>query len=271
MRRLHQILWLGIGAAIVLLASPSSAQVVTGTVVDSTEAPVPGVEIRFSTEAARIVGTVLSDEEGRFIGPALRSGRYWLILNRIGYGRLEMGPLAVEEGDTVEVVLQMPLEPVPLAPITVTASPRPWWEHLEPPALWEFREREDYYTRLGAGDFFTYEELKPYGGQQAALTITDLAHHLFPDPHPVRRNSFRIKGFGRECFPAIFLDGHVLHGPGGAQGNEPPIIDDWIHSSQIAGVEVYRGASDVPGEFRIPGANCGAVAIWSVRGPRRGG
>jgi hypothetical protein len=132
---------------------------------------------------------------------------------------------------------------------------------------------------LGIGRFQTYQDLKPLQGSPVALAIIQLNPFLISRPHERRPNTFHIAG-RLGCSPLVFLDGHRLRGEGGlveemrgtrTLGNNPPgpIIDDYISLSQIAAVEVYRGASDVPGEFREPGSNCGAVVIWSRRGTVR--
>ena len=76
-----------------------------------------------------------------------------------------------------------------------------------------------------------------------------------------------------ECDPLLFLVGHLLKGEKvfveSGWLEYPPILDDWIGSSLIAAVEIYRGGSDVPGEYRLPGSNCGVAAVWSQRGIRR--
>jgi hypothetical protein len=40
---------------------------------------------------------------------------------------------------------------------------------------------------------------------------------------------------------------------------------DWIPISLVAGVEVYPSGDDVPLEFQVAGAECGAVLVWTVR------
>jgi hypothetical protein len=34
----------------------------------------------------------------------------------------------------------------------------------------------------------------------------------------------------------------------------------------IQGVEIYRGAAEVPGEFSGTDASCGVIVIWTKRG-----
>jgi hypothetical protein len=40
---------------------------------------------------------------------------------------------------------------------------------------------------------------------------------------------------------------------------------DWVPISIVAGVEVYPIVGDVPPEFRVAGAECGVVLVWTVR------
>jgi hypothetical protein len=178
----------------------------------------------------------------------------------------------LREGDSISIELRLEVEAIPLEPIIVTASSRPAWEHLQPPALWEFWERKEHMEKLGVGSFFTYEDIKPVVGQKTAQIVADFAPFFFTQAHPDRRSDYFIRGRGK-CYPPIYLDGHLLRGTpvfiGGQRLEEPPILDDWIQSSGIAAIEIYRGSSSVPGEFRATGSNCGVVAVWSHRGIRR--
>ena len=49
-----------------------------------------------------------------------------------------------------------------------------------------------------------------------------------------------------------------------ASSNES--IDNFVHPSEIAGVEVYRSASEVPAEFGGSVGRCGAIVIWTGSG-----
>ena len=242
-------------------------QVIEGRVIDPDEAAIAGASISIRMTSRELVARAASDENGFFnLGP-IDPGDYFVLLERLGY-KATQTPISLRESDSISVELRMAIEAIPLAPITVTASPRPSWEYLEPPFMWEFWERKEHFERLGAGSFFTYEDLKPYGGQPLALTITDLAPFLISEASPMRRTSYFIKG-RFDCYPPVFIDGHQVKGiDGDPQNPSPPILDDYIHSSQIGAVEIYRGSSDVPGEFRALGANCGAVVVWTLRHPK---
>jgi hypothetical protein len=246
--------------AVTGMASGASGQEVKGKVLGPDRAPIASAEVTFLTEDGTAFLSMLSDRSGSFQTMALEEGRYWIKVDRLGYQPAQHGPLALVKGDTIEVELFMDIDAIPVEGITVTASPRPRWEHLEPPAMWEFWERKDYMEKLGIGRFLTAKDLAPLSGSPAALAVADFAPFLVPEPVGYSSYRFKIRG-RRGCFPPIFLDGHPLRGS--------PVIDDWITLSQIAAVEIYRGASDVPGEFRVPGSNCGAISIWTRRGPVR--
>ena len=45
-------------------------------------------------------------------------------------------------------------------------------------------------------------------------------------------------------------------------------IDDFVSLHEVEAIEVYRGASELPGEFHgfRGGGSCGAVVVWTKRG-----
>ena len=116
------------------------------------------------------------------------------------------------------------------------------------------------------------------------MAVTQLMPFLYPVSDRDRPNFYHIQA-RMGCPPLIFLDGHPL-GPRPTSGLgrrweskirspddlEPivgPLIDDHVSLWEIAALEVYRGASDVPGEFSLDGSHCGVVAVWSKRGITR--
>jgi len=59
------------------------------------------------------------------------------------------------------------------------------------------------------------------------------------------------------CYPQYFLDGREST-PYFAR-NTPP--------HDIQGIEIYRGGSEIPGEFGGSGSGCGVIAIWTKSYP----
>ena len=58
----------------------------------------------------------------------------------------------------------------------------------------------------------------------------------------------------------MYIDGILLRGPSGRSTGRP---DPYVKPVEIAGVEVYRRAASLPGEFAGSDARCGVVAIWT--------
>jgi hypothetical protein len=56
----------------------------------------------------------------------------------------------------------------------------------------------------------------------------------------------------------------VPNGPTSTRRGASPL--DWVPVSLVAGVEIYPTVADVPPEFRIGGAECGVVLVWTIRG-----
>jgi hypothetical protein len=66
-------------------------------------------------------------------------------------------------------------------------------------------------------------------------------------------------GAGAQCFLAVFLDGIMIQDGSTAAGQD---IDANV-LNDVAAIEVYRGASEVPTRFRQSAAGCGAVLLWT--------
>ena len=240
-----------------VLACTAAAQTIDGRVLDLEGSSIFGATISFRLESGELVARVVSNEDGDFQIQGIDPGTYAVWAERLGF-QTTQSFLSLLEGDSIGLELRMDEEAIPLDPITVIASPRPGWEHLQPPALWEFWERKDHYGRLGTGDFLTYEELKPLHGSPVAIAVTQLVPYIHAVANEDRRNIFHIQG-RMGCPPLIFLDGHPLAGEGGLRpasgmgsrfmkgvvpiGEEPtygPLIDDWISLDQVEAVEVGR-------------------------------
>lgn len=257
--RFRTVVLLASSSILFLNASPTAGQVVTGRVMDPDGNPLPFSTIAVMGQDSDTVDIVRADTVGRFALDRLRPGEFWLTAEQLGYQATQTF-IHLSEGDSLEVEVRLDIDAIALEPLTVTASQRPWWENLAPPAHWEFYERREFYTRLGSGTFLTYPDLEPLQGMPVALAVADLTPFMSTVAAEGRSRSLILQS-RPGCTPVIFLDGIQLRGTD---------IEEFISLSQISAIEVYRGASDVPGEFRTQGSNCGAVAIWSQRVPRRG-
>ncbi len=69
---------------------------------------------------------------------------------------------------------------------------------------------------------------------------------------------------GPNCEVVVYLDGARIGIPKWAPFNlnDVPVV-------QIAAMEFYRSASEIPVEFNSPGSMCGVLAIWTRVGGGR--
>jgi hypothetical protein len=67
------------------------------------------------------------------------------------------------------------------------------------------------------------------------------------------------------CWPAVWLDGQLVH-PGRAGGrDDPAYIDQLVHPVEIAGIEIYNSPASHPVQYNLYGA-CGVIVIWTRHG-----
>lgn len=170
--------------------------------------------------------------------------------------------LAVSPARGQEVGAPSPLpadtEVVEVGPIDVTVLPP-----SERGKLAGFYRR----MRRGQGHFITREEIEA----RDPFRLTDLVH-LAPGFQTVSfgdGSGRRHARMGRatvlesldRCRVRYWLDGHPVH----------PASDfelDLVPPGDVGGIEVYRGVSETPVQFRPRGAICGVVVIWT-RDPSR--
>lgn len=245
---------------LILLPSSVSGQMLMGRVIDDESgSPVADVEVVLIDDRGMPVGERrLSGAGGGFAFGTLDPGHYQFSAFRLGYESASSPFVEVQRGDTVEVEFRIAPQAIVLDPLTVTASARPWYEHLKPPALWEFYERSDHLTRLGIGRFLDLDELRPLQGMPVSLAIGSL-----PGMQAVAAgNGARFQVLGRLDCPALFF----LNGQPVRLGSDW-YLDDFVSMSDVEAIEVYAGASELPGEFHgmSGGSNCGAVVVWTKR------
>ncbi|MEK9501061.1 carboxypeptidase-like regulatory domain-containing protein [Gaopeijia maritima] len=265
---------------------PLPGQTLVGRVVDDASgAPVIDVEVVLLDSEGEPTGEQrLSGNGGLFRFLDLGPGHYRLSASRLGY-RDTTGPFVeLQVGDSVEVEFRIAQEAVLLEPLTVTASARPWYEHLKPPALWEFYERSEYLSRIGRGQFLDSEDLAPLQGMPVSMAVATL-----PGMQAVTSDSSgsRFHLLGRMgCDALFFVNGRQVRLRAPLSRQDPDdvdfvpgpqkldwFVDDFVSMSEVEAIEVYSGASELPGEFHgfSGGANCGAVVVWTKRGVDRGG
>jgi hypothetical protein len=109
-------------AALALAAVPQGAiaQVLRGRVIDhASGAVLSGAQMDVIDERGSQIARTATDTEGRFELRAPRSGAYRLRASLIGYETFTSDPLDLGVRETVELLLYLSVEPVPLTPVIV--------------------------------------------------------------------------------------------------------------------------------------------------------
>jgi hypothetical protein len=274
---------LGVAAlflATILPASSGNAQTLTGRVLDEgTGDLIPGVYLELIGTDGEALRSLLSDEQGGFTFSDLIPGSYRLRGERLGYRETVGGFVDLDVGEAVELEFRMAAEAIVLDPITVVASPRPWYEHLKAPALWGYYERSEYLKSIGRGRFLGPQELRNMSGMPVTIAVGTI-----PGMQAVlsENSGSRFHLLGRRgCDALFFLNGMPVRlRPPPSQADTADVdfvpgpapldwfIDDFVSLHDVEAIEVYRGASELPGEFHgMRGhASCGAVVVWTKRG-----
>jgi hypothetical protein len=244
------------------------------TFTDSTLSTVPGrlVGRILDRETGRIVvnaEVILEGEDedvatstnGRFSFEELSPGLYTLRVLHLAYEDMTH-VVNVAPNHTTEVSFELSADPVALEPIVVAVLRD---QRLENNGFYERREAGEH---LGLGVFFSPEEIRRTAGQKVSQLLS------------------RVPGVrvlcagGRDCIvrmtrgaPSlssrseqgcnntnVYIDGIRV-----IRDTSPAVfsIDDFVLAGEIAAMEVYRDAGEVPNEFGGSMGRCGAIVIWT--------
>lgn len=276
----------------VALPGDVSSQVVGGHVITDSGDGAPDVSVAFFLPDGRFGGRTHTDLTGGFSFSSVGAGKYFIEVAGAGLEAWRAGPVVLGGRDTLIVALLVAPDRVPQDPIHILSCTRPWYEVLQPAGLWSYWERRERFESLGTGSFYTQADLSTWRGQPLTVTLSALSPFLHAVPTEAGGAGLQLRG-PRGCTPLVFLDGHQIDQ--GTEGSDRVLssaspgrsrdllavraksaragpfipIDHYISLSEVAALEIYRGASDIPGEFRLeePGSRCGAVVVWSQRGP----
>ena len=222
------------------------AGTIAGLVLDArTDEPLPGADIVVENVRGERVGRAISDETGHFFVALEGPGLYALRLVRLGYDSTTTVQVAAARDQDLFVEIRANPLAVGLDPIRVSA-----------PRVVPYLVATGFYARerRGLGSFVGPKELQRIRG-----AFPSQALRRIPGVH-VRFGHITMRGsadsFGSECTPAVYLDGMQL------RMNQ--ILDDLVPMQFIEAIEVYKGPSTIPAQWRGNGA-CGVVALWTRR------
>ena len=222
---------------------------VVGRVVDrATRRPVATAEVVVRGTDAR----TRTDELGYFVIADVRPGDHVVEITHLGFEPVTE-TVSVVADRTMDLSVELSADPIALEPLVVTALRD---RRLESQGYYE---RRTWGERTGQGTFLDGAAIE----RRAAARVTSLLADV-PGLRVVCAGS-------RDCRVApsrasgceetsVYLNGTLAVG-GGRRGSLS--LDEIVLSAEVAAIEVYAGATSVPGEFSGGSGRCGAVALWT--------
>jgi hypothetical protein len=271
--------------------STVAAQRLHGRLIDLvSDQPIPAGILTLLTEDGDPMATVVTDEAGNWVLNAPSPGHYYVEAKRLGYQPWIDGPVTVRRGEDWNAVYHLRPLAVRLDPVEVSAQ-----------ATVRYLELTGFYDRQ-RGNFGHFVEPEAIERRQAAK-VTELLGfipgvRLVSTGGGLGRTQVQMRGShqvqGGLCRPRIFVDGLIYNRgdsrPFGLDGwgnperaldpnenrelltvYEEVDIDDIVHPSSIAGIEVYRSGAQVPVRFGGTSiqTRCGVIVIWTKAGQIR--
>jgi hypothetical protein len=276
---------LGLLLAVMAPGEGVSAQRLSGRLLDLfSNVPLGSGVLTVRTADQRVVQSALSDEGGHWSFELPGPGVYYVEAARMGYQAWLAGPVEVTAEDDLSFVYHLRPQPIQLDPIEVTVAATR--RHLETAGFYD-RQRADFGTFLGPEEIekrrsaprFTALLLGLPGVRLVTLSTGSVG------PRFVQLRGSNLS-FGGICRPRVYVDG-ILY----ALGDSRPVpleqneetefqeeilqrmdqglsLDDIGAPGDIAGIEIYRSASQVPAQFGGTSVNtlCGVIVVWTKRG-----
>jgi hypothetical protein len=242
-----RVAWILILTAAVALAVPGENLQAQGTlrgqVVDSeTGDPVPGASVRI-----RRLDPVRADSTGRFEAANLAAGNADVTIEALGYSR-NVWRVFIADQVVSEQLFPLDFTGERLPDIVVQAR-----AELLMPRYMDFERRRG--RALGA--FFRWDELSR-GGYSSVGDALRTVRGVRIQCNQQTFECHAMMARATVCRPVWWVDGVEVR----SFHENTPIRD-------VYGIEIYRGAGEVPGEFAGSAAGCGVIVVWTKSRPFR--
>lgn len=253
----------GPSPAVVARKGGTTSSRVDGQVVDATsQDPLTGMLLHLGPDADL---QVVTDSRGHFRVDGIVPGAYRIRVEGMGYGR-QSSCVVIPSNQAVDLLVALPPQPIRLEPLGVSVErTRPLW-----------LVRTGFYRRMraGGGVFITEEKIREQAPTrlsemfrgEAAVSVMDgnprpmqTLKPTHPPPGVPGRRRMHDTG---TCTIQFLVDGRrtpLVHGV------------DTFHPKDVAAIEAYFHASDIPPQFNVGNAACGVVNIWLKLHPDRPG
>lgn len=219
-----------------------STATLTGTIHSATSgSPLENVRVALRRSGRATV----TDSAGRFALEDLPPGADTLQVQLIGFAE-ESAPLALTPGHITRVTLELSETVLTVEEIEVTVR-----RSRAGTRIAGFIQRRE----KGHGVFIGPDEIE----ESRATRSSDILRSVpgvRVSSAGIGRSSITIQRGQRRCEPFVYVDGL-------------PARDyhiDNLSPDDLLALEVYRGASETPPQFRFRGGQCATLVIWSREG-----
>jgi hypothetical protein len=243
----------GVAMMATLQPNLAEAQEVRGRLVEAvTGQPVTSGWVMLLDADFAISATAVTNQTGAFLLEAPEPGSYYVLTEALGYEPAIDGILDLGEGGSITIEFYVKPKPLVLDSLLVAVERAVIFQHLEKSG---FNER----LTSGFGQFITPEEIQ----RRNPTYFSDLFRNTpglslqggsSLDGTQIQMLNASIRG--STCSPPVYVDGVLVNTD---YGGLESVVD--IH--QIAAVEVYTRASNVPSQWGGTNAGCGVVLIWT--------
>jgi hypothetical protein len=217
---------------------------------------IAGARVELLDARERRLSATFADSAGVFSFAGLRPGTYRLRAQSLGY-RQAITPEIQVAGEPLDVIVRLAADAVLLAPLEVVTRAPPPRAHTNV-ELAGFYERSQ--RKLG-GTFIMREDIDA----RNPFKVTDLLKTV----GSLTVVSEMLVNMRCNGAPPVYLDGRRISGGGG--GAAAYEVVNSIDPSTLEGVEVYAGPATLPAQYAAFTGGCGAILLWSRRGPAPGG
>lgn len=252
-----------------LVPSAIQAQVVVRGILydDATGIALHGAVMLVDPATDAPVVHVAADSAGNFLLQT-REGQYQIAAVVPGYTSVLSAPISLRNGEQMTVHVPIAANGDPTHQIAVVQHVKPApsaFDNHQRQLLSAFRAR----SALGSGLHFNAQQIAQSHAETLGEFLQDVPGLDVGDPNTTSSMSMtrsaatfvtNTMGTTSACHIAWFIDGRRIDLPGMSdpitQGLGSMTLDG------VAGIEVFRGLSELPPEFAAPDVRCGAIAIW---------
>lgn len=265
-------------AAVMVPALAGAQAVLRGVLYDdSTGTPLHGGAVVLVDPASDApVYHAQADSSGVFTLAIAQAGTYQIAAIHEGYQSILSAPVPFAAGDRLTVKIPIAMGGNPVHHIGVTEHVTALASREAAPLETREAEHEARAARrqsAGLGIVYDHEKLLSMNVHTVGDVLAMTPGVAVDDPTGSMSSAVRMRqsdlnfsvgssGAGQVCHVGWYLDGQRYDRPGDPSGVDALTS---MPLKEVDEIEVYRGISEVPGEYAAADLRCGVVAIWTYR------